>query len=267
MRTTARAGAVAFEVFAVGVYLWHGLTYRADSPWEPGFAAWLNGFLALPIIAFTTVVMVFVFTGEGVLSALTGRNSAEFRDGLLGLGTVKSVRETGVSVNDQPQLRIEFSVEGARGEIFDSSAKMIVPLAELALLRPGVVLPVRYLPGRTDKVEVDRSGDSASAQQAMNESMIRKGVTTRAKLDIAGRGVAAQAVVQSLSVPGEIRNGYAKIDLGLAVTRPDGSTFSTHAEKFLPPTSVSNVQVGRIVQVHYLPENEQEVVIAIPLNA
>ncbi|MBB5916561.1 hypothetical protein BJY24_005473 [Nocardia transvalensis] len=266
MRTTARFGAVAFAVLAVGFYLWHGLTYTGG-PYEPGVTAWLNGFLALPIIALTGVAMTFAFSGNGVLSALTGRNSAEFRDGLLGIGTVTSFRQTGLTVNDQPQLRIEFSVEGAEGEVFDSVAKAIIPLTELGLLRPGVVLPVRYLPGRTDKVELDLSGDSAQAQRAMNEAMIRKGFTTAAKIDIAGRGVAAQAVVQSLSVPGEIRDGYARIELGLAVTRPDGSTFTTRAEKFLPPSSVANVQVGRVVQVHYLPDDEQEVVIAIPLNA
>lgn len=111
------------------------------------------------------------------------------------------------------------------------------------------------------------SGDAAEAQRAMNESMIRKGVTTPAELDIAARGVPAQAVVRSLSVPGEIRNGHSRLDLGLIVTRPDGSTFSTHAEKFLPPTMVGSVQVGRIVQVHYLPGNEQEVVLSLPVNA
>lgn len=267
MRTTVRATALGFAVLATGIYLWHGLTYETASPWEPGYVAWLNGLLALPIIAVTGVVSAFAFTGDGVLSALTGRNSGEFRDGLVGIGTVKSFRQTGLTVNDQPQIRIEFGVEGAGGEVFDSVAKAIVPLTELALLRPGVVLPVRYRPGRTDKVELDLSGDTVQAQRAMNEAMLRKGFTTRAKLDIAARGVAAQAVVRSLSVPGEIRDGHSKVELGLVVTRPDGSTFTTCAEKFLPPTAVAGVQVGRIVQVHYLPENEREVVLAIPLNA
>ncbi|MCP2276549.1 hypothetical protein [Nocardia amikacinitolerans] len=267
MATKLRAAAIVFGLAAIGLYLWNGLTYEPSSPWEPGFTAWLNGFMALPIVAFTMVVLVFAFTGEGILSAFTGLNTTEFRGGLLGIGTVKSFRQTGLTVNDQPQIRIEFSVEGVDGKVFDSAAKMIVPLTELALLRPGVVLPVRYLPDRTDKVEVDLSGDSVEAQRVMNESMIRKGFTTKAKLDIAARGIAAQAVVQSLSVPGEIRDGYSKVVIGLAVTRPDGSTFRTGAEKFLPPASVGNVQVGRIVQVHYLPENEQEVVIAIPVNA
>ncbi|WP_330251697.1 hypothetical protein OG874_37095 [Nocardia sp. NBC_00565] len=267
MKTIARSIALAFLVLAIGYYLWHGLTYVPSDVFDDSMLAWVGPQMALPIIAITVVPIVFAFTGDGILQAFTGHNSAEFRDGLLGIGTVKSFHQTGLTVNDQPQIRIEFGVEGVDGKIFDAQAKMIVPLTELALLQPGVVLPVRYRPDRPDKVEVDRSGDMSAAQQAMNESMLRKGFTTRAKLDIAERGSTAQAVVQTLSVPGEIRNGHSKIELGLVVTRPDGTTFATRVEKFLPPASVGQVQVGRIISVHYLPENEQEVVVALQVNA
>ncbi|MBH0778647.1 hypothetical protein [Nocardia bovistercoris] len=265
MKNTARGLAVAFAVFAFGFYLWTGLTYEDD--FFPDYMGWIGWQMALPIMALTIVPIVFAFTGDGILQALTGLNSGEFRGGQLGLGTVKSFRHTGVTLNDQPQVRIEFRVEAADGKVFDSTARMVVPLTELALLRPGVVLPVRYLPGRYDKVEVDQSGNGAEAQRVMNESMIRKGFTTAAKLDIAERGIRAQAVVQALTVPGEIRDGHSKIDLALVVTRPDGTTFGTRVQKFLPPTAVGHVQVGRIVQVHYLPENEMEVVLSLPVNA
>ncbi|MEV6215276.1 hypothetical protein [Nocardia sp. NPDC051833] len=266
MKSKLRAAAVAFGVLSIGYYLYYGLTYTPDE-FTGGMLGWVGPQMALPIIALTIVPMVFAFTGDGIMEAFTGRNSGEFRHGEVGIGTITAFRQTGVSVNDQPQVRIEFRVEGADGKVFDSHAKMIVPLTELALLQPGVVLPVRYLPGRTDKVEVDRSGDAGAAQRAMNESLIRKGITTRGKLDIAERGLAAQAVVRSLDVPGRIRGGYTEIILGLVVTRPDGSTFQTSAEKFLPPTAIGHVQVGRILQVHYLPGNEQEVVISLPVNA
>ncbi|WP_067477995.1 hypothetical protein [Nocardia amamiensis] len=258
--------ALALGAAAIGYYVYHAVTYVPTSEWEPAGMGWLGFGMALPILAFTLVPLVFAFTGEGIAAAFTGRNSAEFRDGRTGLGTVQSVRETGLTVNDQPQVRIEFSVEGADGKTFASSAKLIVPLTELALLRPGVVLPVRYLPDRTDKVEVDLSGNASAAQHAINESLIRKGITTRHKLDIAERGIATQAVVQSLSVTGTIRDGYSEVELGLVVTRPDGSNFATRVTKFLAPGNVGQVQMGRVVQAHYLPENESEVVIALPVN-
>ncbi|WP_067715783.1 hypothetical protein [Nocardia yamanashiensis] len=259
MTKNIRVAALALGGLAIAYYLWNGLT--SDSVF-----GWVGWQLALPIIALTLIPIVFAFTGEGIMSAFTGLNSSEFRDGELGIGTVRAFAQTGLTVNDQPQIRLDMQVETQDGKTFDSHAKMIIPLTELALLRPGVVLPVRYLPGRTDRVEVDLSGDTDGAQEAMNASMIRKGFTTEAKLDIGRRGVPAQAVVRALSVPGEIRDGHSRLDLTLVVTRPDGSTFETRTEKFLPPASVAQVQVGRVVQVRYLPENEREVVLALPVN-
>ncbi|GAB2509797.1 hypothetical protein [Nocardia heshunensis] len=260
MKNQIRLAALVFGVLAVGYYLWHGLTSN-------DVFGWVGPQMALPIIALTIVPIVFAFSGDGIMSAFTGNNSSQFRNGLVGLGTVEGVRQTGVYLNEQPQVRIDFRVEGSDGKVFPSHAKMIVPLTQLALLRPGVVLPVRYLPGKTEKVEVDQSGDTTAAQEAMNAANIRKGFTTPAKIDIARRGIAAQAVVRSLSVPGEIRDGHTRLDLVLVVTRPDGSTFETRTEKFLAPAMVSLVQVGRIVGVHYLPENEQEVVLSLPVNS
>ncbi|MFC8046719.1 hypothetical protein [Nocardia sp. NPDC057353] len=267
MKTVARAVAAAFAVAAFGYYLLHGLTYDGPTEYGQDILAWVGPQMALPIIALTITPIVFAFTGDGILSALTGTNSHAFRGAQIGLGTVRAVRHTGVSLNDQPQLRIELSVEGADGKVFGSAAKLVVPLHQMSTLRPGVVLPVRYLPHRTDKVEIDLSGDQRAAQHAMNEAMLRKGFTTRGKLDIAERGIAAQGVVQTLSVPGEIRDGHTKVVLGLVVTRPDGSTFAARTEKYVPPTAVGHVQVGRILRVHYLPQDESEVVIAVPVGA
>ncbi|MFC0454297.1 hypothetical protein [Rhodococcus jostii] len=266
MKKIVRTGAVVFLGGSVGYYLWHGLGNRGRTDYGIDALSWVGPQMIWPIAAISLFVVCFAVTGDSVVAAFTGRNSAAFRHAAVGIGTVQSVRQTGMTLNDQPEVRIDLGVECADGKIFDSHAEMIVPLTELALLRPGVVLPVRYLPDRTDKVEIDRSGDMSTAQEALNRSMIRQGVTTAGKLDIAARGIPAQAVVHALSVPGEIRNGNSKVELGLSVTRPDGTTFTTRVEKFLPPRSVGHVQVGRVVTVHYLPGNEQEIVIALPAN-
>ncbi|RMI33995.1 hypothetical protein [Nocardia stercoris] len=266
MASKIRIGTLVFAALAVGYYLYYGITYQPDE-FTGAMLGWVNWRMSLPIVALTIVPIVFAFSGEGIMSAFTGRNSAAFRDMPVGIATVRSVRQTGLTVNDQPQVRVELSVEGADGVRFDSHTKIIVPLTELALLRPGVVLPVRYQPGRTDKVEIDRSNDRNAMQQAVNESMIRRGLTSRRNLDIAASGVAARAVVQSLSVTGEIREGYTKVDLGLVVTRPDSSTFAARVQKFVPQGSIDHVQVGRIVQAHYLPGAEQDIVLALPLDA
>jgi hypothetical protein len=267
MKSLIRSAAVAFLVLCVGYYLWHGLTYVSPpDDITDGVFAWVGWQMSLPIIAVTVTILAFAFTADGIMTAFTGHNSPAFRDGLIGLGTITAVGQTGLTVNDQPQLRLDLRVEGADGVLFDSSAKVIVALTELAALRPGIVVPVRYLPGRTDRVEIDRSGDPAAAQQVLNQSLVRQGITTAANLETARHGIATQAVVQSLEPTGEIRDGNAKLAIGLVVTRPDGGTFTAHVQKFLPPYAVAQVQIGRVVRVHYQPEHEDELVLALSVN-
>ncbi|MEE1804215.1 hypothetical protein ACIQVO_23430 [Streptomyces sp. NPDC101062] len=265
MKKLIRAAALLFLVGSIGYYLWNGLTRET----EEGFAflAWVGPQMIAPIVACTVVPFAFAFTGDSVMAAFSGRNSAAFRDGLIGVGTVTGTRPTGMSLNDQPELRIDLSVQGADGATFASYARLVVPMTDVALFQPGAMLPVRYLPGRTDKVEIDRSGDTVQAQHALNEAMVRQGVTTRENLQIAEHGVAAQAVVRSLEVPGELRGGNPRLVIGLGVTRPDGTSFTTEVVKYLPPRAVQHVQVGRVVNVHYLPDNESALVIAFPANA
>ncbi|MCP2167153.1 DUF3592 domain-containing protein [Goodfellowiella coeruleoviolacea] len=262
MRNLVRSSVLLVLLAAFGFYLWYGITNQSG---EPGLAAWVGPQLIAPIGAISLLPTAFTLTR--VFAAIADRDGAEFRDGLVGVGTVVAAAPTGVSVNDQPEVRVDLTVRTADGQVFDSQARLVVPLTEVALLRPGALLPVRYLPGRTDRVAVDRSGDTSAAQEALNQQAVRDGLTTPERLEIARRGVAAQAVVTSLSVPGQIRNGNARVCVGLVVTRPDGSSFTAEVDRFLPPRAVEHVQVGRVVTAHYLPENEREVVLALPANA
>ncbi|MER0245576.1 hypothetical protein AAHZ94_27075 [Streptomyces sp. HSW2009] len=264
MIRTLRAAAWLFLAGSVGYYLWYGLTADAS---DSGGLAWVGPQMIPLGIAVSLVPVLLAFTKDGVVSAFTGRNSAAFRNGLLGVGTVTGTRPTGTTLNDQPEVRIELNVRGADGTIFDSHAKLVVPLTDLALFAPGAVLPVRYLPGRTDRVEIDRSGDMAGAQAVYNEVQLQRGLTTREALEVAERGIPASAVVRSLDVTGAVREEYAELRLGLIVSRPDGTTFETEVEKFLPPRAVQLVQVGRVIQVRYLPTDETRIALALPANA
>ncbi|MEV0355340.1 hypothetical protein AB0H71_04665 [Nocardia sp. NPDC050697] len=154
-----------------------------------------------------------------------------------GLATVRAVRHTGVGVRGEPRLRLALTVE-AGGRAFETETVLVVPLSELSLLRPGVVLPVRCTARR---VELD--------------------------LDRTERGIAAEAVVRWFAVPGEVRAGRPRVLLGLLVIRPDGSAFHTRTEQYLPATALGEVGVGRAVRVHYLPSAEREVVVSVLVSA
>ncbi len=112
--------------------------------------------IAISSIAFS------VSSFAGIRSAISGQNSKAFRDAPVGIGTIEGISQTGTYINEQPQVRIDLSVETADGKTFQSHAKLVVPLTDLAALRPGIVIPVRYLPDSLERVEIDLSADSAA---------------------------------------------------------------------------------------------------------
>lgn len=157
---------------------------------QPGFRAAVcrrDDSIAISSIAFSVVSFV------GIRSAISGQNSRAFRDAPVGIGTIEGISQTGTYINEQPQVRIDLSVETADGKTFQSHAKLVVPLTDLGALRPGVVIPVRYLPDRPERVEIDLSADSAAGQEAYTQSLIRKGLTTPEMVAVARNGVRGMA--------------------------------------------------------------------------
>ena len=216
--------------------------------------------IAITSIAFSVVSFV------GVRSAISGQNSRAFRDAPVGIGTIEGISQTGTYINEQPQVRIDLSVEAADGKTFQSHAKLVVPLTDLAALRPGVVIPVRYLPDRLERVEIDLSADSAAGQDAYTQSLIRKGLTTPELVAVARNGVRAQGVVRDMRVPGDVREGWTQVVLDVAVTRPDGSMFTTETTKFIAPNEIGNIQVGKVLDVRYMPDNESVIAFSRAAN-
>lgn len=66
--------------------------------------------------------------------------------GLVGQGTIKAVRDTGVQVNYQPQFEIDLEVALPDREPYAATITQVVALAVLPQFQPGAVMPVRVDP-------------------------------------------------------------------------------------------------------------------------
>lgn len=262
MKKLIRRTITVLAIGAIAFYLWYGLTGQGEDEYS-SVGNWVGPTMMAPILALTTIMIGFALTGDSVLMALTGKNTAEFRDAPVGMATILQASPTGTQINDQPEVRFDVEVVGLHGEIFRSQAKAVVPVTQLAMLRPGAMLPVRYIPGRADKVELDRSGDQHLARHAMEQLALRQGTVTEEALHIARTGVPTHGVIRSLRVPGEIKNGKPKLILDVIVSRPDGTTFEVRKEPFVPPAAVAKLQVGSVVDVHYLPHDESKSAISV----
>lgn len=209
-----------------------------------------------------TGLLMLIGFAPPVMSLLGGPRRSAFRNGELALGTLRRLRQTGVQFNDQPQLELFFDVETADGRRFDGRARQVVSLTDLPGLVPGAVLPVRYLPDRTDGW-VMIAGDTAPEQ--LEDLLLRRqlalGRITPRQFEAAQHGVGARAVVLTMRPTGEVQGDLAVIELQLRVTRPDGTRFDTTVRKALPAIALPGLQPGAVVGVKYLPSDEGDVLV------
>lgn len=255
------------------VLTWLGLTVglALTATWVAGglagddVSAWMNGWLAGPIILLFVVPSLFSVDRllGGGLAALTGGVPKQFRGAPIGMGTVVGVARTGLSVNDQPQLDIRLRVDTADGRTFPATARQVVDLTDLSVVQPGAILPVRYLPDGRAVLATD--APPHELQAALDRVQVAKGFLTPHQLRIAEQGVDASAVVLDMVPTGHTPDGRTALRLTLRVTRPDGTTFDVTQDKKLPPPSIPQVQRGMVVRVKYLPGDESDVAVLTTL--
>ncbi|KOX31024.1 hypothetical protein ADK67_09035 [Saccharothrix sp. NRRL B-16348] len=255
------------------VLTWLGLTVglALTATWVAGglagddVSAWLNGWLAGPIILLFVVPSLFSVDRllGGGLAALTGGVPKQFRGAPIGMGTVVGVARTGLSVNDQPQLDIRLQVDTADGRTFPATARQVVDLTDLSVVQPGAILPVRYLPDGRAVLATD--APPHELQAALDRVQVAKGFLTPHQLRIAEQGVDASAVVLDMVPTGHTPDGRTALRLTLRVTRPDGTAFDVTQDKKLPPPSIPQVQRGMVVRVKYLPGDESDVAVLTTL--
>jgi hypothetical protein len=227
--------------------------------------AWLNGWTIGPVILVFVAPLLFSISNKlgGGLAALRGEVPRAFRDAPIGMGTVVAVTRTGLSVNDQPQVDIQLNVDTPNGMSFRGTARQIIDITELAALRPGSLLPVRYLPDGQVTLAIDAPQEQL--QSALDRVHLAKGLITEKQLYIAENGIDAKAVVLAMVPTGEIRNGRSVVTLTLRITRPDHTMFDLIQQKAIPASVVPQVQPGAAVSVKYLPQDESEVALVTAL--
>lgn len=155
MRIFTLIGIVALVVGAFFAYqAW--FTPASDSPFDVGKAA-------APIIALTFLIIGGVFTVVGtVITRMGSARKQLLAQGLAGRAEIVSVAQTGMYVNEQPQVRMQLNVTVPGRMPYSVSHSEVVPLLALGMITPGHVLPVAVDPTNQNRLAIDWSGDLAA---------------------------------------------------------------------------------------------------------
>ena len=91
------------------------------------------------------------------LAQIAKVNKKLMREGVEAQAVLLNMEQTGVYVNNRPQVRLEVQVHPLRGQNFVSETREVLTLIDLSRLCIGSTLKVKYNPANTKELMVLRS--------------------------------------------------------------------------------------------------------------
>jgi hypothetical protein len=142
-----------------------------------------------------------------VVGGSMARSRAEAADridasGLPGQATVTGLTQTGMSLNDNPQMEMDLSVSLPGMQPYEATRKEFVPLMLLPQVQVGSVLPVHVDRDDPAKVIIDWDAPAPVAADAAPSAWVPAGAPLAAPAAGPGEGETLQQVQQELAASG-----------------------------------------------------------------
>jgi hypothetical protein len=252
------------------------------------------GAMTIPFVGFgfwLTAAILGLTGGVLVAIGLRVRKSADdaeriLRTGIDGSATITGLTQTGVSMNDNPQVEIGLSVRLPGKEPYAATRREFVPLILLGRLIPGATLPVTVDPDDPLAVMIDWSGSSTQAAAAaasdpsgvdetladVHLALAESGLPAAAPFSAAGQagytidqlrevvrsvGIAGTATIDKLADTGETVGDERLFTMQVTLHVPGRADKQLEpSAAMVPLAAVPKVVLGATVPVKVHPEND-----------
>lgn len=217
-----------------------------------------------------------IYTGLGMLAIIGGvffmiykvflgpllNNSRLQKIGLPGEATILEVKDTGVTINNSPQIKLVVEIKTNLGQRYTTTLRTLVSRINPGAYQPGMVVPVKIDPKNENNVALDMSGGTAG--RIPNEAALKQELEQmqQEQEPLRQSGIPARAIVKSYRWLGAYVNGnnpYVELELEIL---PDNSpSFSGKARGVVAEASVPKFQPGQEIWVKYDRYDNSKVVI------
>jgi hypothetical protein len=190
------------------------------------------------------------------------------KTGIPGKAVIKEVHDTGVTVNNSPQIKLVLEVKNSFGQVYSTTIRTLISRLQPQMYQPGMTIPVLIDPNDENKLVIDYSGNiqSASTKSAGN---INLGFTPDELLKqqkeedaIRLTGTPARAIIKKYTWLGIYINGnnpYAEMEI--EVLPDDAPAFKAKVKGAISEQSVPKYQPGQEIFVKYDPLDQTKVAI------
>lgn len=194
-------------------------------------------------------------------------NSARLqKTGIPGKARILEVKDTGVTINNNPQVKLMLEVKNSFGQKYTTQCRVLVSRINPNAYMPGMELPVKIDPKNEMNVVIDFTGSSQSpgAFAHPNADALKSELEQMQKDNeaISQSGRPARAIIKKYTWLGVNVNGNNPyVELELEVLPDNSSSFSGKAKGVIAEASVNKYQPGQEIFVKYDLYDNNKVVI------
>jgi hypothetical protein len=233
-----------------------------------GAAGLTVAIISAPLIGSIMALIFIVVFGWVYLSIFRPmiKSGKLLKTGLPAEATVLKVWDTGVTVNNSPQIGMLLEIRAPGRSPYQAEIKQIVSRLQVSYYQPGQVLTVRYDPDDIKSIAIESIGSSGSSgsysaqQLSAAEDMLRK--LDEENKRILSYGESSEAVVLAYNEMGINVNGNnPAVRLDLEVRPKNKPKFRAEAKGVIAEASISKFQAGESIWVKFDPNDFTKVTI------
>jgi hypothetical protein len=106
------------------------------------------------LVPLIVIPVMLIISAVVTLPFLRMAFPSEIKNGITAQAKVLKVWDTGVSINDNPQVGLQLEISPPSGRPFQAEAKTVVSRLNVALVQPGVGAEVKYDPQKPQRLQV-----------------------------------------------------------------------------------------------------------------
>ena len=222
-----------------------------------------DSYLVAGIMLATLGIMAFIF--YKVLIGPMMKTSRLQKTGIDGKALITEVKDTGVTINRNPQVKLTLQIKNSFGQSYTTTCRTLVSRINPFIFQPGMEVPVKIDPKNEQNVIIDMSGKQKTATSSyqpaaagnnslMNETLLKAELEKMQQENDAIRlsGKPARAVITQYTWLGAYVNGNNPyVELALEVLPDASPAFSAKTKGVIAEASVEKYQPGKQIFVKY----------------
>jgi len=181
------------------------------------------------------------------------------KTGIPGKARILEVRDTGVTINNNPQVKLVLEVKNSFGQTYQTTCRVLVSRLNPTAYSPGMEVPVKIDPKNGSRVIIDF--DDQRSFRSVNPSFQATNTTAlKTELEELQRnheliqlsGQSAKAIIKEYKWLGAYVNGQNPyVELRLQVLPADKPSFEGITRGVIHESSVEKYQPGKEIFVKY----------------